>query len=339
MDRAAKHEHGGGLDAAMARYGGQRADWLDLSTGINPEPYPIGDLPAHAWSALPGSAAYDRLITAARRFWDVPNGAVIVPAAGASAIIAKMPALADCESVYIPTPTYNEHAAAFAAHGVSVEARDNGQSAHVYVHPNNPDGRLWPGAALHGRDLTVIDESFCDVIPDASHIALTNRPGVVVLKSFGKFWGLAGLRLGFAIGHPDTLNATGSAAPSLEDHLGPWAVSGPALDIGARALEDTAWAEATRARLEADATRLDTLMAQAGARVCGGTNLFRLYEVWSASKVQHALCKERVLSRSFSYSKTWIRLGLPPRDHWDRLEEAVAAAGEAISGSEISAAE
>ncbi|MEM1236152.1 MAG: threonine-phosphate decarboxylase [Pseudomonadota bacterium] len=326
--RAEKHEHGGGLDAAMARYGGERADWLDLSTGINPEPYPIGDIPAHAWSALPDSAGFTRLTEAARRFWNVPDGAQILPAAGASALIAKLPALGGTSGVYIPQPTYNEHAAAFEAHGLDVDPDDQHRDTHVYVHPNNPDGQLWPAEAMGIRRLTVIDESFCDVTPDRTHIALAKEPGVVILKSFGKFWGLAGLRLGFAIAAPETLTPRGG--PALSDALGPWAVSGPALEIGRRALEDHAWADATRTRLAQDATRLDALFEAQGARLRGGTTLFRLYEVADAEAAKDALSKEHILIRSFSYAKTWIRIGLPPQSGWSQLERALGTAGGVI---------
>ncbi|PID35155.1 MAG: threonine-phosphate decarboxylase, partial [Rhodobacterales bacterium] len=265
--QADQRDHGGGLDSARARFGGSAKEWLDLSTGINPQPYPIAQLPPDSWTRLPDRAAFNRLETAARRFWSVPDGAAILAAPGASAIIARVPGLVPPGVVDIPTPTYNEHAAAFTAAGWRIGTSG---TARVVVHPNNPDGRLW----RDGLDapLTVIDESFCDVTPEASHIARAPRPGTLILKSFGKFWGLAGLRLGFAIGDP-TLIAR------LREALGPWQVSGPALEIGARALEDMAWAEATRARLVQDTARLDALVTGRGARLVGGTTLFRLYEV------------------------------------------------------------
>lgn len=309
-------DHGGGLDAAVARWGGARGDWLDLSTGINPVPYPVGEIAEQSWTALPDRAAFARLEAAARRFWNLPDGAAVIAAPGASALIARMPMLAQGRRVRIAVPTYNEHAAAFAAQGWDV-VEAGAADAQVVVHPNNPDGRFWDGASTAG--FTVIDESFCDICPDETLIARTAIPRTVVLKSFGKFWGLAGLRLGFAIAHPDTF-APGGAA--LSDILGPWAVSGPALEIGARALEDTTWAEATRARLSEDAARLDKLMAPHGAAV-GGTSLFRLYEVADAAAMQDRLGRNHILSRIFPYSDTWVRLGLPAPNGWARLERAL----------------
>ncbi len=306
-------DHGGGIDAAVTKWGGTRADWLDLSTGINPVPYPIGEFPADAWTALPDKGAQGALVAAARAFWDVPADAAVLAAPGASALIARIPALAAAGRVDIPTPTYNEHAAAFAAQGWRLT--DDRPDARVLVHPNNPTGRQWTADDVTAP-LTVIDESFCDICPDASLMAEATRPGRIILKSFGKFWGLAGARLGFAIGDPALI-------ARLADFIGPWAVSGPALSLGTAALQDHAWAEDARIRLANDAARLDTLMIGKGATVAGGTDLFRLYEVDDATAWQTRLAEGHVWSRIFPYSDTYLRLGLPAPDRWDHLERAL----------------
>ena len=317
---AGARDHGGGIDAAAARWGGARGDWIDLSTGINPVAFPLPALPAAVWTALPDRAATDRLEAAARRVWRVPDAAGVLAAPGASALIARIPALAPAGRVAIPFPTYNEHAAAFRAAGRPVDAAPDpapGAAALVVVHPNNPDGRAWSTASLPPARLTVIDESFGDTDPAASLIAHAGSPGTLVLKSFGKFWGLAGLRLGFAIGDPALL-------ARLSDGLGPWPVSGPALAIGAAALDDAGWATATRARLIRDAARLDGLMTRARARVVGGTPLFRLYAVDDARAWQDRLAHRRIWTRTFPWSETWLRLGLPgSADQWQRLEAAL----------------
>ena len=309
-------DHGGGLDGAIARHGGVRGDWLDLSTGINPIPYPLGEIGIGAWTALPDQGAQDALIRAARRFWQVPEDATILAAPGASSLIARLPGLASPGQVHIPAPTYNEHAAGFAAHGWEVSATAPARTdARVLVHPNNPTGHFHAPEDL-GAPLTVIDESFCDVAPTRSLIAHATRSGHIILKSFGKFWGLAGLRLGFAIG-PAPLVA------QLGEMLGPWPVSGPALAIGARALADQVWAQDTRIRLDADAARLDALMQRAGATVAGGTSLFRLYRVENASDWQDRLASHRILGRIFPYADDLIRLGLPTPPGWAQLEAAL----------------
>lgn len=307
-------DHGGGIDAARARFGGTRAEWIDLSTGINPVPYPLPDLPRSAWTTLPDDSAQSALIAAARAFWQIPEEAAILAAPGTSALIARIPSLLPAGTVCIPGPTYNEHGHAFRSAGWQVvETGDAG--ALVAVHPNNPDGRLWQNVDAH--PLTVIDESFADTMPDQSLIALAAQPGTLVLKGLGKFWGLAGLRLGFAIGDPDLV-------ARLSTMLGPWPVSGPALAIGAAALSDEGWASATRARLAEDSARLDALMTGAGASVVGGTTLFRLFEMTDAAGWQVALARHHIWSRIFPYSARWMRLGLPDgEDQWQRLATAL----------------
>lgn len=313
-NRSKPRDHGGGLDAAILKYGGARADWIDLSTGINPAPYPVPKFTSDDWAALPDSGAQAALIEAARRFWNVPQAAGVLAAPGASALIARIPSLAEPGDVRIKTPTYNEHAAAFAAQGWKVK-NDGAAKACVLVHPNNPDGRVWR-AEDADSPLTIIDESFCDICPDQSLVHLSTKPGVVVLKSFGKFWGLAGVRLGFAIALPDTI-------ARLTDLTGPWAVSGPALRVGTHALSNIGWAQDTRARLAQDASRLDQIVTSSGGAYVGGTDLFRLYAVDNAAHWQDRLARHKIWSRIFPYSRTFLRLGLPPKSGWARLEAAL----------------
>lgn len=306
-------DHGGNLDAAIARFGGRRSDWIDLSTGINPVPYPLPRLDLNAWTGLPDQAAFDRIEAAARRFWNIPPSAAVLAIPGASAAIAQLPRLIGKGAVDIATPTYNEHAAAFTAAGWSLDA--TAPAAQVAVHPNNPDGRIWQASELTAP-VRIIDESFCDVMPERSLIAEAGKLNTVVLKSMGKFWGLAGLRLGFAIGDPALIG-------TLKEVLGPWQVSGPALAIGAEALSDYTWADETRARLSTDATQLDTLMEGTEAQVIGGTTLFRLYEVADAKAAQDHLARSHIWSRIFPYAPTWLRLGLPDTAGMSRLTAAL----------------
>ncbi|MFD2738162.1 threonine-phosphate decarboxylase [Sulfitobacter aestuarii] len=309
----AKRDHGGGVDAAAARFGGHRAEWLDLSTGINPVPYPVPAMASDVWTALPDRDAQNRAIDAARCFWEVPESAAILAVPGASAAIVHIPRLAAPGRVAIPAPTYNEHAASFMQAGWQVTEADG--TASVRVHPNNPDGRFWRADDLDG-ELRIIDESFCDIAPDASLIHEATKPGTLILKSFGKFWGLAGLRLGFVIGDAEFIARLGAM-------LGPWPVSGPALHIGATALRDRGWAEATRLRLAADAARLDELICRGDATLVGGSNLFRLYDVADSALWQDHLARQRIWSRVFPYNPRWLRLGLPAAEGWERLENAL----------------
>ncbi|MDO5705914.1 MAG: threonine-phosphate decarboxylase CobD, partial [Paracoccus sp. (in: a-proteobacteria)] len=312
-----RRDHGGNIDAAMAAFGGD--GWIDLSTGINRCPYPVGDLPAEVWQALPTEAARQRLIAAAAGWFGCAPERVL-PVAGASAAIQLLPRQGAPGRAVVLRPTYNEHAASLRAAGWAVDEvagpdRMAGADLAVIVNPNNPDGREWTPQAVAALAAQVghlvVDESFADPRPDLS-VAGLELPNVTVMRSFGKFWGLAGLRLGFVIAAPDRLAALAEAA-------GPWAVNGPALEVGARALADRAWADDALVYLSEATLRLDALALRAGWQVPGGTHLFRLYEVPDAGAVQAALARARIWTRVFPYSARWLRMGVPGRGEWDRV--------------------
>jgi cobalamin biosynthetic protein CobC len=313
-----KRDHGGGLDAAVTRFGGTRADWLDLSTGINPTSYPIPELPKHAWTDLPDQGAQDALIMAARKFWNVPDDLGIVAASGVSALISSLPTCTDQGSFHITKPTYNEHEASFLSAGFS---QTQNADTQIYVHPNNPDGKYVSADDILSKhkSMSIIDESFCDCLPQKSHVELAGRDGVVVLKGLGKFWGLAGVRLGFAIAKPNLANR-------IQDRIGPWAISGVAQVIGAAALNDTTWACEMRKTLHNDSMRLDKLLTQFGVNWVGGTDLFRLYDCENAQALFDRLAEQKILCRIFPYSDRWIRIGLPGcESDWAQLEHALGA--------------
>jgi len=319
-------DHGGDLDAATQAYGGGASDWLDLSTGINPCAYPMPPIPAGAWTALPTQAALGSLAAAAASAYgaSVP----VLPVAGAQAAIQLLPRLAPPGRARVLAPTYNEHRASLESAGWRVEAAASadglaGADLAVLVNPNNPDGRRHTPEtlrALAGRTgLLVVDESFADPYPDLS-LAPTIRAedNVIVLRSFGKFYGLAGLRLGFVV-------AGTAHTAAIREMAGPWSVSGPAIAVGTAALGDADWRRRTTTRLERDAARLDRAAAAAGWRVVGGTCLFRLYETPDAAAARDRLARARVWPRIFPYSKTWMRLGLPGDERgWAQVEAALA---------------
>jgi cobalamin biosynthetic protein CobC len=320
-------DHGGDLGAAIARFGGAPADWIDLSTGINRAPWPLPPLPVAVVRALPDRGEFAACAAVARTAYGAGAEVACLPLAGAQAAIRLVPALRPAGRVGVVGPTYNEHAAAFTAAGWQVsEVADlaglDGFDAAVVVNPNNPDGRCWSReavAALAARNgLVVVDESFADAEPAGSLCpVLGGLARTIVLRSFGKFYGLAGLRLGFALGSDAEIGV-------LRELAGPWAVSGPALFAGRLGLADVAWAEATRVRLAADARRLDRLAEAAGWRVVGGTGLFRLCDTGDAVAAQALLAGRRIWSRSFPYSAGWLRLGLPGTEaEWEALAAAL----------------
>jgi cobalamin biosynthetic protein CobC len=304
--------HGGDLGEVRRRHPDAPQPWIDLSTGINPLPYPVADLPADAWSRLPSHDAEQALIaSAARRYRCEANQLVAAP--GTQALIQVLPRLVAHSRVAIVGPTYAEHELNWRRHGhdvavvASLEAAD--ADVVVVVNPDNPTGRLLPTQALRGlaARLLVVDEAFIDLLPGEASLAGKLPDNAIILRSFGKTYGLAGLRLGFAI-------AAVPLAQRLREELGPWAVSGPALAIGTTALADDAWLQETGARLADDGRRLDALLTSAGFTILGGTPLFRLASHPKAQEKVEDLARQGIHVRAFGHQPTWLRFGLPGGD-------------------------
>jgi cobalamin biosynthesis protein CobC len=325
--------HGGDLGAARRLFPGAPQPFVDLSTGINPNPYALPRFSRDLLARLPDPAGHHALAAAAARAYGAPSAAHVAPAPGTQILLPLAAALVPAGLAAIPTPSYGEHtrAAAFAGHRVrTVRGLDQcGDATLVIVgNPNNPDGRLFKRLDLLSlaNDLRrrggvlVVDEAFMDVEPSAASLGGDVGCGnVVVLRSFGKFFGLAGLRLGFALAAP-------AIVARLGDGLGPWAVSAPALAAGGKALADAAWTERTRRRLAIAAKRLDALLAAAQLGVVGGTSLFRLVQTPAANTLFRHLGQAGIWVRTFPDHPDWLRFGLPAgRDQWDRLARALAS--------------
>jgi cobalamin biosynthetic protein CobC len=312
--------HGGSLAQARLLFPGAPEPLLDLSTGINPVPYPLPPLPPACFARLPEPASVVALEAAAAASYRVRDAACVVAAPGTQILIDLLPRLWPQPSVAILGPTYAEHAAAWAGAGArvatvgGVEDLEAG-SAAALCNPNNPDGRRVPPerlAALADRlsargGLLVVDEAFADLEDGVSVAGALPHPALIVLRSFGKTYGLAGVRLGFALASPERAGAIRAA-------LGPWAVSGPAIAAGRAAFADPAWRDAAASRLAADAAALDDVLRGAGLRVLGGTRLFRLAEADDAPAVFARLGRAGILVRRFDDQPGTLRFGIPPDD-------------------------
>ena len=325
--------HGGDLAAARRLFPDAPKPFIDLSTGINPNPYPLPDLPAELFARLPDAAAIARLAAAAATSYGAPAAAHVVPAPGTQILLPLVAGLAWRGRAAILAPTYNEHARAarLAGHNV-IETHESAALGDadlaIVTNPNSPDGRhierdglLALAAKLRARGgVLVVDEAFMDVGPPGFSLAGdVGRGNLVVLRSFGKFFGLAGLRLGFAL-------LDQPSAVRLAAMLGPWAVSGPALAIGTAALADMAWIEQTRRWLLAASARLDGILIGAGLGIPGGTALFRLVRTPAANALFHHLGRAGILVRNFPDNATWLRFGLPAgEEEWQRLQIAMDA--------------
>jgi len=322
--------HGGDLAAATTRFGTPPGGWIDLSTGINPTPYPLPGLSPDSWTRLPQSAGLKSLKAAAANAYGAAGPDLIACAPGTQALIQALPRVLGARRVAVLGPTYAEHGAAWRASGTEVDEVADlppPDRSLVLVNPNNPNGRAvdpgrlsaWARDAAEANHWLIVDEAFADVRPDISLVPVLPLANVIVLRSFGKFHGLAGLRLGFALTAPRMVRR-------LEADMGPWAVSGPAQDIGARALADQAWATAERARLAARMARLRVLLTGAGLGIVGGTDLFVLAHHAEALTLYDHLAGAGILVRRFRVNSTWLRFGLPgSEDHWQRLDKALSA--------------
>jgi cobalamin biosynthetic protein CobC len=317
--------HGGALEVARRLKPGAPAPWIDLSTGISPYAYPLPDLEPEAWSRLPESGALAELEAVASHRYSIAAGSVVA-GAGSQALIQALSHILPRGAVGVLAPTYSGFATAFTSAGAHVvEAKQlediRAVDIAIVVNQNNPDGRITPRAALldlHERlarrgGKLIVDEAFADFNAKSESLAPSlPRSGAVVLRSFGKAYGLAGLRLGFALASPDIIQRLRAA-------LGQ--VSGSAIAVGVLALDDSDWLEATRARLSRDAVRLDALLLGAGWRIIGGASLFRLAARPAAFG---RLLTAGILARPFADAPGRLRFGIPADESaWERLATAL----------------
>ncbi len=321
--------HGGDLGAARAMFPDAPEPWIDLSTGINPVSYPVAELPQEDWTRLPSAQEQEDLLAAAAARYGAPSADCVVAAPGTQALLQWLPRLFPAADATVLGFTYAEHARCWAAGGATVRhvatLRElTGAGAAVVVNPNNPDGAICTRDELlllaEGRSrqggVLVVDEAFMDLMPDGASVAadVGRAPGLIVLRSFGKTYGLAGVRLGFAIAE------TGIAA-RLRAALGPWAVAGPAITLGRRALRDAAWLAETGRRLMVDRERLEDLLERTGLTCIGGTPLFVLASHPEAHAVFRRLAELGVLTRGFRDRPDRLRFGIPAPAQWASLEE------------------
>ncbi|MFC0711099.1 threonine-phosphate decarboxylase CobD [Azorhizophilus paspali] len=323
-------EHGGRLRSAARYYGIPLGDWLDLSTGIAPEPWSVPRMSSDAWARLPEED--DGLAEAACACY---GAAQALPVAGSQAAIQALPALFAAGRVGVLAPSYAEHAQAWrrAGHQLlhlaagDIEARLDELDMLVLANPNNPTGerfepsRLldWQARLARRGGCLLVDEAFMDCTPEYSLAAHSQRPGLVVLRSFGKFFGLAGVRLGFVLAEAGLL-------ARLHERLGPWTVSGPARALGLQALGPAGGAARERraGQLRAAGKRLAALLDAHGLAPDGGTALFQWVRMPDAMQLHDFLARQGILVRLFETPAS-LRFGLPADESgWQRLARALA---------------
>ncbi|MEP1207328.1 MAG: threonine-phosphate decarboxylase CobD [Rhizobiaceae bacterium] len=324
--------HGGRLDEAVARFGGARERWIDLSTGINPHAYPVPEIADIAWTALPDRDAEDQARLAVREAYGVDESAGISLAPGSQMHIQLLPFLFKPQPVAIVGFTYQEHGVCWQRADHKVYVTDGLSSAEatarivIVVNPNNPDGRIFEGDELVSLSrrlaakggLLVVDESFADVAPECSVADEAGRDGLFVMRSLGKFFGLAGLRFGAGL-------TSRTLATRLDERIGPWGVSGPALAVATAALRNKGWQKRNRSKLAKGQQAVLDLLQKHDVKTLGGTSLFTLLQHEKAEEMWEHLASNQILVRSFPGKADWLRIGLPKgKPQLTRLDKALA---------------
>ena len=319
--------HGGRLNQAVKRFNRARDQWLDLSTGINPLPWPVPTLTPACWSRLPETD--DGLLNAARDYYQTES---LLAVAGSQTAIQALPELLTPARVALPRIGYAEHHRSWQRAGHQLLTFEEGlvesvldQTDHLLlIQPNNPTGQrfapekllAWHQSLQRRGGYLIVDEAFIDPQPHQSLASYSPRPGLVVLRSIGKFFGLAGIRCGFVIAE-DALLAT------LENRLGPWTVSGPSREVCRLALQDHNWQHKTRQQLELQGPRLQQLLHRRFATRVEGCELFQTVHHAAVVSIYRQLAEQGVLVRLFEHDDL-LRFGLPNgQDDWRRLEQAL----------------
>jgi cobalamin biosynthesis protein CobC len=319
-------EHGGDLSQAVSDYNIPLENWLDLSTGINPDHYPIPPIPSALWQRLPNHS--DDLSEAALHYYNCQSA---LPAAGSQAIIQTLPKLRKKCKVAMPKVMYKEHAHAWRSHGHTLQLFECRPDADALTHadvvllcnPNNPTGQRfnksellsWHQQLIQRGAWLIVDEAFMDTTPEYSLAPHTDSEGLFVLRSLGKFFGLAGARVGFLLAHPSYLAA-------VQELIGPWSLTGASRYIATQALLDHHWQDNTRKTLISNSQKLQKMLTLYGLPPIGGTTLFQYITTPQSVTIKNQLAQHGVWIRVFNQPQA-IRLGLPPEDGWDKLDHAL----------------
>ncbi len=321
-------EHGGRLRAAAEKFSIPLSEWMDLSAALNPVSYPVGDIPAAVWQRLPEDD--DALHAIAAQYYGT---SALLPVAGSQAAIQALPTLFHpMLRVGMLRTTYNEHAHAWQqqGHTLVLLEPENIESALpqldvlLLVNPNNPTGATftrttllhWHTQLAARNACLIVDEAFIDAEPEQSLVADIGRPGLIVLRSLGKFFGLAGARVGFAFAADDVLQR-------LREILGPWPISHPARLAAQRALADVVWQDEQRLRLRQQSARLAQLLCEHALTPTGGCALFQWVQTDSAHELYQHLAAQGILLRYYAMPAS-VRFGLPATEQcWQRLTRAL----------------
>ncbi|GHF77835.1 threonine-phosphate decarboxylase CobD [Thalassotalea marina] len=323
--------HGGQLTKVASQYDFPLSEWLDLSTGIAPFSYPIPEIPLSIWQNLPSDQ--QALINAAKHYYQSDYCLV---SNGSQPVIELLPALwlekntlpASQITVYLPQVGYKEHQKAWQLAGFELSFYQDALPQHikansvvVVINPNNPSGKLYELNALIELQqrcqlqgaLLVVDEAFIDVIAPSQSIIANLAENTLVLRSFGKFFGLAGIRIGFVC-------CQQAWYQQIKAQCGPWQVNGPALFIAEKALLDTQWQQQQRAKLVQQQQQLSELLSSCGFEQQVGCSLFITCYCDHAAERYQTLCQHGIYVR-LTDEQDALRFGIPNTEQIKILKE------------------
>ncbi|MCY4045712.1 MAG: aminotransferase class I/II-fold pyridoxal phosphate-dependent enzyme [Cellvibrionales bacterium] len=322
--------HGGDLYWAAERFGRPVDQWIDLSTGVNPNSYPIPDVKAADYQRLPYLSP--EFLASIEGYYGQPG----IPVSGSQQAIDLLPGMLKKLPVLLPEVGYKGYEKIFrqadfyCQHYPSLDKASamiaimdaitlNPNQHVVIINPNNPTGLIFTPeellefAKLLAPDaMLIVDEAFMDVTPEGSMLNDRLLLNVLVFRSFGKFFGLAGLRLGVVF----TSNT--ALINRLDSTLDPWRINGLAQAVATKAYSDNTWQSAAREQLATQKTKhqakLLTLVNQTQGRLLVRQGLFSAI-IMPASMAQHAwqaLALKGILTRQVPVSseKTILRIGI-----------------------------
>jgi cobalamin biosynthesis protein CobC len=289
--------------------------------------YPIPLIPTNAWQRLPEDE--DDLITAARNYYGCTS---ILATAGSQAALQILPKLRAPSKIAMPITMYQEHAHTWQTQGHTVHFFKESPDAEalkqadviLVCNPNNPTGKRftkmelleWHQQLAARGAWLIVDEAFMDSTPDDSLAAHADLEGLFILRSLGKFFGLAGVRVGFLL-------AADHYLVRVKEMIGPWSVTGPSRYIATQALQDTEWQLNTREMLASQSAKMQNLLNRYNLKPQGSTDLFHYVPTANANEIQAQLAQLGIWIRIFS-NPSALRFGLPPAHQWDRLEAALS---------------
>ncbi len=330
------NSHGGQLNFIAKKYNIPVSNWLDLSTGINPNCYPVSSIPVSVWNRLPENN--DELIQKAASYYQCKS---LVAIAGTQVAIQLLPSLFSKSTVGLIQPGYYEHAKHWGEHNHTLIKFQHDTTDHVklidkinnkihtlnvlvIINPNNPSGicfskqqlTQWHNILIKRNAYLIIDEAFMDSEQSNSLLDTELLPNLIILRSLGKFFGLAGIRVGFVFSNKLILD-------KILKLQGPWPISGPSRWLACKALADNVWQDQTRKELRIKSNRLKSLLSRHNLAPCGGTNLFQWVKTQNAEIIFHNMNQQAILIRLFKNPSS-LRFGLPKNEaQWEKLDKAL----------------